>query len=121
MFDSVGRGEIKEWSFGGFFSNEFIYLRTPSVSQKHGTSLRTQHNHVTRAVVFLITPRSLMFADDVVVVFINRATRHDANLLVLTHHKAVQVKAGCFFSYERTAFDQRFEIVDAFAINSVAV
>jgi len=40
---------------------------------------------VARAIVFLVAPRALVFANRVVVVLVDRTNRDHADLLVLAH------------------------------------
>jgi hypothetical protein len=51
---------------------------------------------VTGAIVFLIAPRSFVFANQILIVFINRTGCHHPNLFVVAHDQAVQVNTGHF-------------------------
>ena len=68
-----------------------------AISQEHRPGLRAQHQDVSRAIIFLVAPRAFVFANDVAVVFIDRATGNDANLLVIAHDQAVEIEARLRF------------------------
>src|SRR5258707_10541062 len=51
--------------------NQRTDFRPVAVGQEHRTGLRTQNHYVTRAIVFFVAPRALMFANNVAVVLID--------------------------------------------------
>jgi hypothetical protein len=62
-----------------------------------------------------------VFTDHVVVVFIDRATSHDADLLVLAHDEPVEVQARFSLLLQRSFGDELLKIFNGFSINGVAV
>ena len=63
--------------------------------------LRTERDHVTRAIVFLVAARPLVLLDDVSVVLVYREAGGNTRLLVRAHAQAVEVHARFIFQHER--------------------
>src|SRR5438309_1899613 len=105
--DEVGRLEIEERRGERGSGRESIDLGRRAVGQEHGTGLRHQRDHVTRAVVFLVSPRPFVFLDDAAVVFVEREATCQANLLVRAHPETVEVHAGRLFDDKRGVLELR--------------
>ena len=83
--------------------------------------MRAQHEHVARAIVFLVASRSFVFSNRAVVVFVDGAGCDDADLFVVTHDQAVQIEARLSLFFQRAIGNQFFVILDGFAIHGVAM
>src|SRR5204863_6828798 len=85
MSHAIRRSEVKQRRYCCRGGNLFIDLGPSPVSQKHWTSLRAQHQHVTCAIVFFIASRALMFTNRAVVVLVDGTNGCDSDLLVVPH------------------------------------
>src|SRR6185369_9349802 len=98
-----------------------VDLRSGAIRQENRPGLRPQHQHVTRAIVFLVTTGALVFANRAVVVFVDGATSYDADLLVLAHDQTIKIKTRLGFLFQRTRGNQFLKVLDCLSIDGVAV
>ena len=72
MMNIVVRNEIVERRVTSkSFVDQRIYFLLRPVGQKHRSGLRPQHQNMTRSIILLVAPGSLMFANDILIVFID--------------------------------------------------
>src|SRR6476620_5752007 len=110
VFDSVVCRKVIERFADQCLHYHFINFALRSVSEEHWSSLGPQDQHVTCAIVLFVTSCALVLADQIVVVIIDGAARHQSNLLVFPHYQAIQIKTGGLFSVQRTGPCQFLEI-----------
>ena len=67
----VSNKVIQRLITGECFRDQRIDFVFCPISQEHRTSLRAQHEDVSCAIVFLVTARALMLANNVMVVFLD--------------------------------------------------
>ena len=76
---------------------------------------------MARAVILFVAARALVFADDVIVVFVNRAAGDQTYLFMLTHNEAIEIEARRLFLFERAILYKLIEVLCGLAIDCVRV
>jgi len=61
MLNSIDGGEVEQSIRHGHFHHHRIDLAAGSVSKQHRSGLGAQHQHVLRAIVFLVAACALVF------------------------------------------------------------
>ncbi len=92
-----------------------------SAGEKDRARLRAQREDVTRAVVLLVGARALMFANQIVIVLINRTADGNARLHMLAHAKLIDIDIWTVVDLKRTLLDQTPKIIFGFGVNWIAV
>ena len=88
VLNSVVRGEVENGISHRRLHHHRVDIAAGPVGQKHRSGLRAQHQHVLGAIVFLVAARAFVFANQVLVILIYRATSDYANLFVFSHDHA---------------------------------
>jgi hypothetical protein len=73
---------------------------------------------VARPVVFFVLSSALVLANDVVVVFIERAAGHEASLHVRPHSQPVEIKPGLVFDNQGCLNDETIKIDSSLLVDS---
>ena len=93
MTHAIERREVDERLVGRSHApRQLVDLRVRTMRQKDGPGLRPQLDHVTRAIVFLVLPRSLVLLDDVAVVLGERIARRHARLAVAVRVEMIEIE-----------------------------
>ena len=91
------------------------------VSQEHRPRLRTDRQHVARAVVFLVASRVFVLLDSSGFVLIHREARGNAGLFVPTHAQPVDVQGRGVLDDERRGLPQAAKVAHSGVVDGVAV
>src|SRR5262245_49120579 len=100
MPHAVGGGEVKQRFVSGTPRGDVVHVSRRAVGQKYWSGLRAERKHMTRAVIFLVAPRALVFFDHVTVVLVERKAGSQAKLLVVAHSQSIEVHGGFVFDNE---------------------
>ena len=76
---------------------------------------------MTRAIVFFVTPSTLVLANDVAVVLIDGTAGDDADLLVVAHNQPIEIQTRGFFVLKRAFLDEVFEVCERLRVHFIAV
>ena len=97
MSDAVRGDEIEERRGAGHRDSQLVDRRVRAISHEDRAGLRAQAEHVARAVVLFVFARAFVFADRVVVVFVNRTAGHKTGLFMPAYAQPVEIETRFVF------------------------
>ncbi len=105
QYSCAARGEVIDRFSSRRAFDEGIYATVGAVGEEDGTCLRSEREHVARAVVFLFGARAFVFAYVTGIVFVDGCGERDAGLRVVAHLEAIDIERRHVVLRERRFFD----------------
>ncbi len=117
MPHAIRCGEIVQRFTGRNLARQRINRAIGAIREEHDAGLGAQRDDVTRAVVFLVAPSTLVFLDGVGFVLVDRKTSGDPRLLMTSHLQPIEVERGRLVDHERCAVAQRRKVRTGFLVD----
>src|SRR5438034_1687521 len=121
MLNAVGRTKVVKRFCCHRLLCQCIYRRLSAIRKKHWSGLRAEDQHMSGAIILLVTTRALVLTNNVLVILINRTTCDYPNLFVFTHNQTIKIETWRRLHLKWTTFLQLVEVLQRFAINQVAM
>ena len=101
MRNAVLGNKVAQGGFGTDIIHQGVNCRTITVGKEDGPGLSIERIDMANAVALLLLKRIFVLLDGSVLVFVDRATRHNANLAAPVHDKLVEEKTRSILTHER--------------------
>src|SRR5262249_53715471 len=94
-----------------------VYIIASPIGQKHRTSLGSESQHVFRAIIFFISSRAFVLADDVLIVFVQRTARGYSSLFVTPHLQPIDIQTRLGILLEWSLTSQTLVVLGGFLVD----